>query len=117
MTPDADFARIKVDELIRSALGTSTDGGGDAPPPIDLPPNRPDNGGMEDRLRKVEDAIIRIDATLPHLATKADLADVKTEIANVRAEIARAVTALTWRIPAMIGFLVLIAAVARRFLG
>lgn len=39
-----------------------------------------DDGGMEERLRKVEDAITRIDATMGHLSTKADLAEMKSEL-------------------------------------
>ena len=35
----------------------------------------PYDGGMEARLGDVEKAIVRIDATLPQLATKAELAD------------------------------------------
>lgn len=37
---------------------------------------------MEDRLRKVEDAVVRIEATLPHLATKADVAELRTTMAE-----------------------------------
>lgn len=45
--------------------------------------------GFEDRLRRIEDvvlrtdlAVARIEATLPHLATKAELADLHTALAD-----------------------------------
>jgi len=39
------------------------------------PGGPPYDGGMEARLSVVEQAIVRIDATLPNLATKADIKD------------------------------------------
>ena len=50
-----------------------------------------DLGDVKATLRRLEPMIARIDAILPHLATKVDLMDVrtelKTEIASVRIEI------------------------------
>jgi len=37
---------------------------------------------MEARLRALEDSVARISATLPHLATKADVAELKTTMAE-----------------------------------
>ena len=49
-----------------------------------------------DRLGRVE---IKLDAVLPHLATKAEVADVRTEMANVRTEISKAeVRLIRWTI-------------------
>lgn len=47
-----------------------------------------DNGGMENRLRAVENSIIRIDAVLPTLATKEDL---HKAVGDVRADLHKAV--------------------------
>lgn len=48
--------------------------------PVDAGRGGDDDGGMEERLRKVEEAVVRIDTTLGQLATKADLGDVKGQI-------------------------------------
>lgn len=50
--------------------------------------NGGDNGGsgsggggqVEERLRKVEEAVVRIETTLPHLATKAGLSQLESTI-------------------------------------
>jgi chromosome segregation ATPase len=51
--------------------------------------------GLDDRLRRIEDAVIRIEATLaatlPHLATKAELA---TGLADVRSELGSQISSL-----------------------
>lgn len=48
-----------------------------------------DDGGMDDneRLRMLEKAVAGIGATLPHLATKADVEGVRTELANAKLSI------------------------------
>jgi hypothetical protein len=40
-----------------------------------------------ERLRRVEDAVLRIETELPHLATKEAIAEIRTEIAGVRTAI------------------------------
>lgn len=49
-----------------------------------LPPggDPPDNGAMEARLAAVEQSIARIDATLPNLATKAELAELRADVSK-----------------------------------
>ena len=49
-----------------------------------LPPGGgpPHNGGMEARLSTVEQSIARIDATLPNLATKAELAELRADVSK-----------------------------------
>lgn len=54
---------------------------------------------MEDRLRAVEDAVLRINTLLPGLANKEDLA-------KLSAELHKEINAQTWR---FIGFVGLIA--------
>lgn len=49
---------------------------------------------MEARLRQVEDAVTRIEATLPHLATKADVADLKASMAELKVDAAESVTTM-----------------------
>lgn len=40
----------------------------------------PYDGGMEARLSAVEQAIVRLDATLPNLATKSELAELRADV-------------------------------------
>jgi hypothetical protein len=49
-------------------------------PRVDAGGGGGNDDGMEARLRAVEDAITRIDATLPHLATKHDVSSSANKI-------------------------------------
>lgn len=42
----------------------------------------PYDGGMEARMSAVEQAVVRLDAILPTLATKAELAELRSEVHN-----------------------------------
>ena len=63
-------------------------------------------------MSTVENEVSSIKATLEHLATKADLADVKTDIAQLDAKLEKSVSDLTWRMLGMgIGLMVAFASV------
>lgn len=49
-------------------------------PPVDAKLGGGDDGGMEERLRTVEQSVARIDAILPTLATKAEMAELRSEM-------------------------------------
>lgn len=68
--------------------------------PIDPLGGFGDDGGMDARLRTVENAIARIDATLPTLAQKSDIEIVKSEIHRGIVETQR------WMIATVIGLFV-----------
>jgi hypothetical protein len=78
-----------VDEVIAKARG-----GARPPPPVDPNGQPGDDGGMESRLRAVENAVVRIDATLPTLATKEDLA---REIGGLGSVMHKAFSDQTWK--------------------
>ncbi len=61
---------------------------------------------MEDRLRAVEDAVLRISTLLPTLATKTELAELRVDMHKGFAEMQAAQNVQTWR---FIGFVGLIA--------
>ena len=56
---------------------------------------------MEERMSTVEQEVSSIKATLEHLATKADLAEVKSDLARLDAKfdakLEKTVSDLTWR--------------------
>lgn len=56
---------------------------------------------VEERMSTVENEVSSIKATLEHLATKADLADVKTDISQLDAKLEKSVSDLTWRMFSM----------------
>ncbi len=67
---------------------------------------------MEERMSKVEQEVSSIKATLEHLATKSDLADVKADIAQLDAKLEKSVSDLTWRMFGMgVGLMVAFASV------
>ena len=71
---------------------------------------------MEERKSTVEQQVSSIKATLGHLATKADLAEVKTDIAQLDAKLEKSVSDLksdlTWRMFGMVvGLMVAVASV------
>ncbi len=71
---------------------------------------------IEQRMTKVEHEVSSIKATLEHLATKTDLADVKTDIARLDAKIDTSIadlkSDLSWRMFGMgIGLMVAFASV------
>lgn len=51
------------------------------------PPDGGDNGGMEPRVRALEDAVLKINTLLPTLATKEDVAKVEAKIADAKSVI------------------------------
>lgn len=51
--------------------------------------NPPTGGGMDERLTKLEQSFARVEATMPMLATKADIESVKAEIQRTDASIVR----------------------------
>ena len=57
---------------------------------------------MEERVSTVEQEVSSIKATLEHLATKSDLAEVKTDIAKLNAKLEKSVSDLTWRMFGML---------------
>lgn len=68
----------------------------------DLPPNSGGNGGdgdMDERVRKLEAGLTRIEAILPTLATSA-------ELAKLRGDIHEALHAQTWKLIGVAGALV-----------
>ena len=64
-------------------------------PPVDPPGGGGDNGGMEARVAKLE-------ATIPNLATKIDVAELRMEVVRVegsiRSDMHKEFNAQTWRI-------------------
>ena len=67
---------------------------------------------MEERVSNVEQEVSSIKATLEHLATKSDLAEVKTDIAQLDAKLEKSVSDLTWRMFGMgVGLMVAFASV------
>ena len=67
---------------------------------------------MEERMSNVEQEVSSIKATLKHLATKSDLAEVKTDIAQLDAKLEKSVSDLTWRMFGMgVGLMVAFASV------
>ena len=67
---------------------------------------------MEERMLTVEQDVSYIKGSLEHLATKADLAEVKTDIARLDAKLEKSVSDLTWRMFGMVvGLMVGIASV------
>ena len=71
---------------------------------------------LEQRVTVVEREVSAIKATLEHLATKADLAEVKSDIANLDAKIEKSVSDLTWRMFGMvIGLMVGLASIGAVF--
>ena len=63
-------------------------------------------------MSTVEQEVSSIKATLEHLATKADLAEVKSDIAELKASISDLKSDLTWRMFGMVvGLMVGIASV------
>ena len=71
---------------------------------------------MEERMSTVEQEVSSSKATLEHLATKADLAEVKTDIAQLDAKLETSVSDLksdlTWRMFGMgVGLMVAVASV------
>lgn len=69
----------------------------------------------------LEDRIARLEGAYDHLATKADLADLRTELhdslADLRIEMARMETRLLLRLGGMMVAAVAVAAAAARFIG
>ena len=57
---------------------------------------------MEQRMLTLEQGVSSIKATLGHLATKSDLAEVKTDIAKLDAKLEKSVSDLTWRMFGMV---------------
>jgi len=74
----------RVVRLITSRLAEATQGAG--PGGIDNGGGGSDDGGMETRLTALE---TRFDATLPTLATKADLGELRGDVQKVSADISR----------------------------
>ena len=65
-------------------------------------------------MATLEERVSRLEGGYEHLATKADVADVRTEIANVRVEIAKAqASTIRWMIGTMGVFAGIVVAVDR----
>ena len=86
-------------------------------PPLAHGGEPPHDGDMEARIARLEDAMIdsrerlaRIEATLPSLATKADIKDLSSEVY-------RSMNAQTWRMLGAFaaGFLILLGVMAHGF--
>lgn len=80
------------------------------PPPVDPPGGGGDDGGMDG------ERIARLEAVIPTLATRSDVAELKIEVAGLRSEVYKAISEQTWKVVGACGLLAAAAFFAGKYL-
>lgn len=67
-------------------------------PPFDPPKGGGDDGGMDDRLRAIEDRLLKLETKSDHFATKDDVRAVEATISRIETSLHRELHAQTWKL-------------------